>query len=334
MSIQRAKHRTTQILGAGITAAIALAASFAFFELQAYIDLSYSAQAVIAVVVLLATLEVWDRLSEEPNIAEVQVSGLIQRDGGFSGDTVTESNHVVEKIEDANEDDGKEALLVRFNSQGGSPGPSEDIHEAISEFDGPTVALTEDLCASGGYLAAVACDRIIARPYSQIGSIGVIASSLNLHDLAERLGIEYLDLKAGEYKDAGHPIKEAESHQLVYLQQLIDGYYNRFIEIIARERDIPGVDVRGTEARVFRGREALEYGLVDQIGSEQDARGYLASELELDIDDLEADVIESSPSPLSALTTVLERAGYGLGRGVATVALEQGHDLSNRIKFR
>jgi protease-4 len=103
-----------------------------------------------------------------------------------------------------------------------------------------------------------------------VGSIGVIGSRPNLSGLADRLGVSYERYAAGEYKDAGNPLKEPTAEDREYLQGLIDDFYDDFVERVAAGRGMDPAAVRETEARVFLGREAAEQGLVDELGDRED----------------------------------------------------------------
>jgi protease-4 len=217
------------------------------------------------------------------NVAEVAVEGPITRDGGggsiTSPPTSPGADDIVEQIERADEDRGAEALLLKLNTPGGQIVPSEDIRLAAAAFDGPTVAYATDVCASGGYDIAAGCDELWAREGSIVGSIGVIGSRVNAKELADRVGLSYEQLTAGEYKDAGTPLKEFEEHEREYLQGLIDGYYDQFVETVAEGRGLNEAAIRDTEARIFLGTEAHELGLVDDIGTREDVEARLESEL-------------------------------------------------------
>ncbi|MDY6779715.1 MAG: S49 family peptidase, partial [Halobacteria archaeon] len=116
---------------------------------------------------------------ESYNVAEVNVKGPIMRDArGLvpSAPTGFDADDVVDQIEAADDDPNTEALLVKLNTPGGEVVPSDDIRLAVEEFDGPTVGYATDVCASGGYWIASACDIIYSRETSLVGSIGVLGS--------------------------------------------------------------------------------------------------------------------------------------------------------------
>ncbi|PSQ63548.1 MAG: signal peptide peptidase SppA [Halobacteriales archaeon SW_8_66_22] len=217
------------------------------------------------------------------NVAEVSVAGPISRSEGTSplasGPIGATADRLVEQIERADADSSVEALLVHLNTPGGEIVPSEDIKLAAERFEGPTVAYATDTCASGGYEIASGCDEIWARNGSIVGSIGVIGSRVNAADLADRLGIEYEQLTAGEFKDAGVPLKELEEGEREYLQGIVDQYYDQFVENVAARRELEPGEVRDTEARVYLGEEAAEIGLVDELGTRKDVKERLEEQL-------------------------------------------------------
>ncbi|MFB6224307.1 MAG: signal peptide peptidase SppA [Haloarcula sp.] len=216
------------------------------------------------------------------NVAEVAVEGPITRDGG-SGITSppvgASADDIVDEIERADEDRGSRVLLLKLNTPGGEIVPSEDIRIAAEEFDGPTIAYTTDVCASGGYDIAAGCDELWAREGSIVGSIGVVGSRVNAKELADRLGLSYEQFTAGEYKDAGVPLKEMTEDERDYLQGIVDDYYDQFVDTVAEGREIDAETLRDTEARIFLGDAAAERGLVDELGTRSDVETSLEQRL-------------------------------------------------------
>ena len=218
------------------------------------------------------------------NVAEVAVEGPITRDGGSSpvpsGPTSPGADDVVEQIERADDAAAVDALLVRLNTPGGSVVPSDDIRLAAERFDGPTVAYATDTCASGGYWIASGCDELWAREGSIVGSIGVRSPRFTATGLLEKLGVEYEQFVAGDYKEAGSPFTDVDEDQRAYLQGITDGLYETFVETVAEGRDLDPAFVRETEARVYLGAEAHDLGLVDDLGTREDVEDRLASLLD------------------------------------------------------
>jgi len=128
------------------------------------------------------------------------------------------------------------------------------------------------VAASGGYYVACAADRIYANPGSVTGSIGVIAEWLNYGDLLRWAKMESVVIKSGTLKDAGSPTRPLTDAEKVYFQGLIDNMYNQFVSAVATSRKMKAEDVRKlADGRVYTGQEAKANGLVDELGTLQDA---------------------------------------------------------------
>jgi protease-4 len=275
---------------------------------------------VIGVAVAAAKVgrNVADSVAPAHNVAEVAVEGPITRDGGGSitGPPVgAGADSIVEQIERADDDKGAQALLLKLNTPGGEIVPSEDIRLAAERFEGPTVAYATDVCASGGYDIAAGCDELWAREGSIVGSIGVIGSRVNAKDLADRAGLSYEQFTAGDYKDAGLPLKEMREDEREYLQGIVDDYYEQFVETVADGREMDPEEIRATEAKVFLGTDAHERGLVDRIGTREDVEERLEERLG-------EPVTVSEFEPERGLSRVLrggaQRVAFALGAGLAS----------------
>ncbi|WP_302082422.1 signal peptide peptidase SppA [Salinibaculum rarum] len=303
-----------------VVAAVALVAGWTVF-----VDYPTSLTDLLGVLlvgaVVLAALRVGSNLAgsffPSYNVAEVAVEGPISRDSGgglASAPVGASADDIVEQIERADADRGADALLVKLNTPGGEIVPSQDIRLAAERFDGPTIAYATDLCASGGYEIASGCDELWAREGSIVGSIGVIGSRVNVSDLADRLGVEYEQLTAGEYKDAGTPLKELEENEREYLQGLIDDYYDQFVDGVAEGRDLDAETVRETEARVYLGTDALDLGLVDELGTREAVEDRLETELGTEVTVEEFQPERGLSRRLQGGT---QRVAYAFGAGIA-----------------
>lgn len=271
----------------------------------------------------------WEIPDDDNDVAEVTIEGPIKRDHDPMAASL-DADEYVDAIESANAD----ALLVRLNTPGGEVVPSEDIRRAVEEFDGPTVGLAQDKCASGGYLIATACDHLVARDGGIVGSIGVIGSQMNASDLADDLGVSYEQYVAGKYKDAGHPLKDPSEDERQYIQSLIDTHYEGFVERVAEARDLTPSEVREIGAKVFLGRDAKAAGLVDTVGDEDTAREYLGQELDKPTDNLRTWEFEPPSSPFDAIASASSRIAYSFGAGLASrlTSADSAGDLT--LKFR
>ena len=290
---------------------------------------------VLALLVTLAGVKLGSNLGAsvlaEYDVAEVAVEGPITRDSGSSplssGPIGTAADDIVEQIDRADEDGNVDALLVKLNTPGGEIVPSDDIRRAVARFDGPTIGYATDVCASGGIWIATGCDELWAREESVVGSIGVRGSQYNATELADRIGISYERFVAGEFKDAGSPLKELEPEEREYIQGRIDDYYDRFVANVAEGMDLDEETIRDTEARVYLGSDARELGIVDDLGTGREVENRVAERLGVE------EVTVRQFAPDRRLTERLRggaaTVAYAFGAGVAGAVVD-----TDEFRFR
>lgn len=187
---------------------------------------------------------------------------------------IWESRSVVEKLEEYRDDSRVDAIIVRIDSPGGAIVPSQEIYEAIlqlrEESDKPVVASMAGLAASGGYYIASACDRIVANKGTITGSIGVIAQWLNFEGALEWARISPVTITSGSMKDVGNPFREMSPEERDYFQALLAQMHDQFINaiLVAREGKVTREQlVEIADGRVYTGEQAIEIGLVDDLGT-------------------------------------------------------------------
>jgi len=167
------------------------------------------------------------------------------------------------------------ALVVRINSAGGSAAASQEIYGEIKKVrqEGKVVVVSmADMAASGGYMIACAADYIVANPATVTGSIGVFMDATNLQGLYDLLGIEYEVIKSGQFKDALNPARPLTDEERELLQAMIDDVYDQFVHMVAEGRGMGREEVlQYADGRILTGRQALEAGLVDELGSLYDS---------------------------------------------------------------
>ena len=183
------------------------------------------------------------------------------------------------------------ALLLRIDSPGGTVGDSQEIHAALLRLRDKgchVVASFGNISASGGVYIGVAADKIVANPGTITGSIGVILRGNDLSRLFERIGIRFDTVKSGLFKDILSPDRPLSDAERDLLQQLIDSSYGQFVSAVAKGRGLTPERVRTfADGRVFSGEQALELGLVDELGDEEHARRLAAQLAELNADDVQ-----------------------------------------------
>ncbi len=171
---------------------------------------------------------------------------------------------------------GIKAVVLRINSPGGGVAASQEIYEAVKKFRAETrkkvVVSMSSVAASGGYYIACAADKIFANPGSITGSIGVIAEWYNYGDLLKWAKMQSVVIKSGELKDAGSPTRPLTDAEKAYFQGLINNMYDQFVTAVSTGRKMNLENVRKlADGRVFTGQEAMGNGLIDEIGTFQDA---------------------------------------------------------------
>lgn len=191
---------------------------------------------------------------------------------------IWESRSIVEKLQDYYDDGNVQAIIVRIDSPGGAIVPSQEIYSAILDLretgTKPIVASMAGLAASGGYYVASACDRIVANEGTVTGSIGVIAQWLNYEGVLEWARITPVTITSGSMKDMGNPFREMTGEEREYFQALLRQMHQQFIDAVLVGRRDKLTRERLEEiadGRVFTGKEAVELGLVDDIGTMWDA---------------------------------------------------------------
>ncbi|MEE8335400.1 MAG: signal peptide peptidase SppA [Candidatus Neomarinimicrobiota bacterium] len=166
------------------------------------------------------------------------------------------------------------ALVLRINSPGGVVGPTQEIFEKVKALSliKPVVSSLGAVAASGGYYIALAGDSILANGGTILGSIGVIMEYPIARGLLEKVGVEFETIKSGELKDTGSITRAVTSRDRQYLQGVVDDLYAQFVNAVAVERSLPRTEVEVlADGRVFTGIQSLSLGLIDGIGTLEDA---------------------------------------------------------------
>lgn len=167
------------------------------------------------------------------------------------------------------------AVILTINTPGGGVTASDLIYHEIEAFrlvsKKPVVAFYEDVAASGGYYISAQADKIIAVPTSLVGSIGVIHHGLDLSELFKKVGVKMFSYKSGRLKDIGSSDRPPTQEEQERMQNLINYYYKRFVQIVSDGRKMTPEKIQGFEAGIFNSEEALANGLIDKIGYLEDA---------------------------------------------------------------
>ena len=218
------------------------------------------------------TMEV--RVESHPDakkkLAVIEVRGVLVRGSGGIGRGKGATAYALRMLEKAATDERVTGVLLHLDTPGGSVTDADLLHERIKRMraEGKAVLVhMGDLCASGGYYAAVAANEIWALPTSITGSIGVIIQSLNVHELLARHGISDQSITSGENKGLLSPTKPMTDAQRRLLQDVVDHLHARFVKLVAEGRGLESYAVAGlADGRILTAKQALDAKLVDGIG--------------------------------------------------------------------
>jgi len=197
-------------------------------------------------------------------IAVVELKGVI-----------TSSEEFVRQVKKYRTDRSIRALLVRVESPGGGVVASQEMYEELRKTrDGgkPVVVSMGSIAASGGYYVACGASRVVANRGTLTGSIGVISEFLQLREAMDKLGIDVKTVKSGRLKDSGTPTRPMNREDEAYFQALSNDVHRQFVAVVERERGLGHDEALAlSDGRVFTGEQAVKAGLVDTLGTFEDA---------------------------------------------------------------
>jgi protease-4 len=211
-------------------------------------------------------------------VAIIDVDGIIlnAKTGGLLGGGDNMMSTFRERLDTAADDPNVKAVVLRINSPGGAVTASDIMYQDVIRFrretHKPVVACMMDVAASGGYYLAMSADRVYAHPTTVTGSIGVIMELYNAAGLFQMIGVKSNPIKSGPNKDIGNPAREMTAEERAILQGMVNGFYDQFVQVVARGRGLPEDRVRAlADGRVYTGLDAQKLGLVDEVGYLEDA---------------------------------------------------------------
>lgn len=253
--------------------------------------------------------------SFQKQIARIEITGAI---GSATRKQVLESLKTVEEKRFP-------ALLLRIDSPGGTVGDSQEIYSALKRLREKIkiVASFGNISASGGVYIGVGAEHIVANPGTITGSIGVILRGNNLERLLQKIGVSFKVVKSGPYKDILAFDRELTAPEQHILQELIDTSYQQFVQTVAEGRNLAVDAVKSfADGRIFTGQQALELGVVDRLGTEDDARRWAAELAGLDPEKTQCYSLEERKPWLNRLLSGNNQASFGLAAGMDWVEFD------------
>jgi protease-4 len=207
-------------------------------------------------------------------IAVITMRGLISTSipGNVSDSMVDDLRAALQQ---AREDSRVKAVVLEIDSPGGEVTASDEIYSAVVKTRArkPIVVYMDSLAASGGYYVSCGGKFLMANETTITGSIGVIIQTLNYEQLFNKIGLASVVFKSGKFKDMLNGARPITPEERELVQNFIMSTYDKFLGIVAKERNLPADLLRNTiaDGRILSGKEALQNKLIDGLGELDDA---------------------------------------------------------------
>lgn len=255
------------------------------------------------------------KIKDVPNLKAANKVAVIYAEGnivdGNESDGVA-GDRFAKIIADVRADKDVKAVVLRVNSPGGSVMASEKIKAELDLLreNVPVIASYGDYAASGGYWISANSDYIFSNATTLTGSIGVFSMIPDIGGVVkDKLHVTITPVKSNEHADMLGMMRALTPKETAYMQASVENIYNKFTSLVAEGRDMTVEDVDAiAQGRVWAGADAIEIGLVDQIGTIEDAIEYAAMSIEgvSSVNDVQ---VVGYPKPKTTLETLLETLG-------------------------
>lgn len=210
----------------------------------------------------------------DDKVAHIILRGLISSAiDGSVGDSMVDDMRLA--LQQAREDENVRAVVLEIDSPGGEVTASDSIYMAVAKTRAkkPVVVYMDSLAASGGYYVSCGGKYLMASDTTITGSIGVIIQTLNYEQLFNKVGLASVVFKSGKFKDMLNGARPITPEEREYVQNFVMKTYDKFLGIVARERNLPAEVLRNgiADGRILSGKDALEDKLIDGLGQIEDA---------------------------------------------------------------
>ena len=269
-----------------------------------------------------ATLKNTVNFKADKKVAVIYAEGEI-----VDGDQKEEvaGNRFAKIIADVRKDSTVQAVVLRVNSPGGSVLASEKIKTELDLLmeSKPLIASYGDYAASGGYWISANCDKIYSNASTLTGSIGVFSMIPDFGDaVKDKLHINITHVNSNRHSDMYTGMRALDQAELDYMQASVENIYDKFTNLVSEGRDMPVARVDEiAQGRVWAGADAIKIGLVDEIGTLEDAINYAALSIE-GVNGVQDVQIVEYPKPLSSMEILLEALGAGENSVLAGTSFE------------
>ncbi|MFV0516326.1 MAG: signal peptide peptidase SppA [Aminipila sp.] len=264
-----------------------------------------------------------------PYIAKVSVEGAISAQGGtdyFGTPIGYQHQWTLDTIDELMEDDNNTGLILFVNSPGGGVYESDELYFKIKEYKEvtgrPVYSAMGSMAASGGYYISAPCDKIFANRNCWTGSIGVTMGTMfDFSEFFQRYGIKTNTVTSGANKAMGSVTEPMSEEQKQIFQSIVDEAYEQFVGIVAEGRKMDINKVKQiADGRIYTAKQALQLGLIDEIGTFDDATADMQEKYDLWDSEI-ADISFEEMSVFGSLFGKVNPSGLGL-KGEAAAILE------------
>ncbi|MEW6095229.1 MAG: signal peptide peptidase SppA [bacterium] len=217
-------------------------------------------------------------LPEKKKIGVVHIYGMISFPEDASGfyKRLHGTEDIIRQLKKFQKDDSICAVILKMNSPGGTVAAVQEIYQQVQNLKKAkkkVVVSIGDIATSGAYYIACAADKIVANHGSLTGSIGVLMSLPNIEGFLEKVGVKFNIIKSGTHKDIGSAFRGMSEEEKSLLQGVIDNAYHQFFNVVAKNRTKIEKEklIKIADGRIFTGEQAKEAGLIDELGTYEEA---------------------------------------------------------------
>ncbi|MEM7679395.1 MAG: signal peptide peptidase SppA [Pseudomonadota bacterium] len=259
------------------------------------------------------------RLYSKPGVALIYANGMILQSAfsntqAFASQSIAAADEIVPAIWEAIEDPSILAIVLRVDSPGGSPVASESILRALQQAQDhgkPVYVSMGPTAASGGYWISASADQIFAMPTTLTGSIGVVGGKVSVKKLSDDYGVKWEGLEWGDAAGLWSVTSPFSQSQREKMERMLTHVYDSFVSRVALGRNLSEQQVENVaKGRVWTGQNAMELGLVDQMGTLHDTLNYAATQLGVQSrGDLDILILPRPKTRLERLIALLSDSG-------------------------
>lgn len=246
----------------------------------------------------------------QDGIAVIPVYGVLLNKFNSCWGFVTGYQFIRSQVALADADPDVKLIVLDHDTPGGDASGCFETTEIIRNLATPTLAMVDDLAASGGYATAAACNRVVATSSASVGSIGVYRMLVDVRENDAQYGIkiDFVVSTGSDFKLAGNPHADMTDEMRDWFQEAVDVRMQEFVDDVITSRGLTEDEIRETRAKVYRSQDALARNLIDAVSDPTDAVAAFLAELGTDEPIEEDEDAMALPRNEAELTAMLDQA--------------------------